>query len=84
MITYIYNKFCSTINNIYKHPNENNMTYLQHFNHAIKMSGKLAYASIAVFSHAIYPPIHEKTASSIISDLYFENLKRQQPDFKKN
>jgi hypothetical protein len=74
MFSYFYNKYKSLIEKVNKHPYENNMTYSKHFNHAINMSFKLAYAGVAVFIHAIYPPVHEKTASIIIKDLYFQNL----------
>ena len=58
------------IQHITKHPNENNMTYKQHFIHASKISFWLGYASICLFIHAIYPPLNETVASDIIKSLY--------------
>ncbi len=77
MYYYFYNKYKNFVDLVTKHPNENNMNYITHFNHAISMSYKLAHASVSVFIHAFYPPIHEKTASTIIKDLYLQNLERE-------
>ena len=52
-----------------KHPREKNMTYLEHFTHAIKYSGKLLYGSAVLFVHAIIPYYFEKTGSTIIREI---------------
>lgn len=63
----MYNK---VIEHITKHPREQNMTYKRHLYHAIKISLKLAYASVCVFIHGIYPPVNETIASDTIKELY--------------
>ncbi len=65
-----YNKLDIILKYINKHPTEKNMTYIEHFKHAIHMSYKLAYASVSVFIHAIYPPVNQNTASDIIKKLH--------------
>jgi len=52
-----------------KHPREQNMTYLEHFAHAMKYSGKLLYGSVVLFVHAFIPYYFEKTGSNIIREI---------------
>ena len=53
-----------------KHPKENNMTYFQHFQRAIKMSSKMFIGFIALFIHAFFPYFFEKTGTDTIKSLY--------------
>lgn len=55
-----------------KHPQENKMTYFQHFQTAIKMSTKMFIGFIALLVHAFFPYFFEKTGSDMIKSLYRE------------
>lgn len=52
------------------HPASVDETYGEHFLFALGFAGKLGYAAFAALVHAILPFAYEKTASTIIRDLY--------------
>ena len=52
-----------------KHLKENKISYLNHFNFALKISLRLLYASICLAIHALYPDVLCTTASKEISRL---------------
>ena len=52
------------------HPRSVGETYLQHTGFALWFSGQLALAAGAALCHAILPFTCEKTASTIIANLY--------------
>lgn len=51
-------------------------TFLQHMAFAAKFSGKLFAAAGAALVHAFIPCLFEKTASTIIADLYAKTHNR--------
>jgi hypothetical protein len=52
-----------------KHPEDNDLTYTEHFKRSIKFSLKMFYGSAALFIHAFFPFMFEKTGSRIIIEL---------------
>ena len=52
------------------HPQSVDETYFEHMRFAGAFSGKLFLAGMAALVHAILPFLFEKTASSMISDMY--------------
>ena len=59
-----------------KHPREKNMTYGEHFKHAIKNSGKLLYGSICLGIHAFIPYYFETKGSEIVKEVNDELTKK--------
>ena len=49
-----------------KHLKDVNMTYIQHFYYAIKLSARLYYLSYISLVHAIFPCLFTETVSSDI------------------
>jgi hypothetical protein len=45
--------------------------------HAIKYTIKLAYATTSVAIHAVFPFLHQDTASKIAGDIYFDVTSRK-------
>jgi hypothetical protein len=43
--------------------------YFEHMGNALKYSGKLMYASLAVLIHAAWPQWHQNTASTIAKNI---------------
>lgn len=65
------------INRIFlDHPAKVDETFLQHMAFAAKFSGKLFAAGGAALVHAFIPCLFEKTASTIIADLYAKTHNR--------
>ncbi len=59
------------INRIFlDHPAKVDETFFEHFLFASKFAAKLFLAAGAAFIHAIIPCLFEKTASTIIAELY--------------
>lgn len=58
------------------HPRQVRETYFQHFLFAMRFSIMLIVAAIAALIHAFVPALFEKTASSIVADL-FQRTHRQ-------
>lgn len=58
------------------HPAHVDETYLEHMAFAGKFSGKLMLAAGAAAVHALIPCLCEKTASTIIADLYAKTHNR--------
>lgn len=52
------------------HPHTVDETYIEHFRFALWFSAKLFMAAGAALIHALVPACCEKTASSIIAELY--------------
>ncbi|MEM1278218.1 MAG: DUF6356 family protein [Pseudomonadota bacterium] len=52
------------------HPASVDESYGEHFLFALRFAAKLGYAAFAALIHAILPFAFEKTASSIIRELY--------------
>lgn len=57
-----------------KHPEENGMSYFQHFFRALGMSCKMFFGSIVLIIHAFYPYFFEKTGSDLIKSLYMSYI----------
>ena len=51
-------------------------SYFEHLFFALRFSGRLFYASFAVFVHALIPAFFQFTGSSIISSLHAELQER--------
>ncbi|WP_299030328.1 DUF6356 family protein [uncultured Sulfitobacter sp.] len=65
------------INRIFlDHPAKVDETFFQHMAFASKFAGKLFLAAGAALVHAIIPCLFEKTASTIIADLYHKTHNR--------
>lgn len=65
------------INRIFlDHPAKVDETFLQHMAFASKFAGKLFLAGGAALVHAVIPCLFEKTASTIIADLYAKTHNR--------
>ena len=58
------------------HPRSVNETYLQHMAFAGMFAAKLLLAACAAIIHALIPCCFEKTASSIIAELYHKTHNR--------
>jgi len=54
-----------------------NESYFLHMKHAIKYTIKLAYATTSVAIHAVFPFLHQDTASKIAGDIYFDVTSRK-------
>ncbi|MEH6646007.1 DUF6356 family protein [Sulfitobacter sp.] len=59
-----------------EHPAKVDETFLEHMAFASKFACKLFLAGGAAFVHAIIPCLFEKTASTIIADLYAKTHNR--------
>lgn len=65
------------INRIFlDHPAKVDETFLQHMGFAAAFAGKLFLAGGAALVHAFIPCLFEKTASTIIADLYAKTHNR--------
>lgn len=53
-----------------KHPNEHQMTYLQHLLRAWRLGYKMGKGSLALFIHGICPEWFETTGTDTIRSLY--------------
>lgn len=58
------------------HPGTVNETYLQHWLFATRFSLRLLVAGLAALVHAFIPSLFEKTASTIITELYHRTHNR--------
>ena len=59
-----------------EHPAKVDETFLEHMAFAAKFAGKLFLAAGAALVHAVIPCLFEKTASTIIADLYAKTHNR--------
>ncbi len=67
------------INRIFlEHPAKVDESFFQHMAFALKFSGKLFLAGGAAMVHAFMPCLFEKTASTIIAELYARTHNRGQ------
>ena len=55
-----------------RHPREKNMTYYEHFKHAMKNSAKLLYGSICLCLHAFIPYYYKTKGSDIVKQVHEE------------
>lgn len=55
-----------------RHPEENNMTYIQHLFRAWSISFKLSIALFALLIHGLIPSLFETTGTDCIKSLYEE------------
>lgn len=53
-----------------EHPRSVDETYMEHLIFALGFSGKLLLASAAALVHALIPAACEKTASTVVKQLY--------------
>jgi hypothetical protein len=53
-----------------EHPEERNMTYLEHMKHAWFLGWNLMKGSIALFIHGLVPKYFPDTGSLVIKDMY--------------
>ena len=60
------------------HPQSVDETYFEHAGFALRFSSLLFLAAFAALIHAIIPAFFEKTASSIIADLFNKTHNRGQ------
>lgn len=60
--------------NIYKlftrHPNKNGITYKSHWWRAMKLSIKMAFGSLCLLIHSIFPFLCETTGTNVVRELY--------------
>ena len=61
-----------------EHPKQVDETYSQHAFFALSFASKLFIAGIAATIHALVPAMFEKTASSIVAELYRKTHNRSQ------
>ncbi len=61
-----------------EHPAKVDESFFQHMAFALKFSGKLFLAGGAAMVHAFVPCLFEKTASTIIAELYARTHNRTQ------
>ena len=54
---------------MFKHLNEENLSYFNHMKRAMRISFKLLFASILCFIHSIFPFIFTKSASKICKEV---------------
>ena len=54
---------------IFHHPNEVNMTYVEHMMFSLSLAGKFAYASILAMIHAFYPDIFVTSSTDAITTI---------------
>ncbi len=52
-----------------KHPEEKNMTYLEHLKHALVLGVQTLGCSIVFIIHGIFPVLFESTGSTMIKNL---------------
>lgn len=55
-----------------QHPQENSMTYVQHFWKTMKQSVKMGVGSIQLMIHAYFPFMCKKTAENMVAELQEE------------
>ena len=60
-----------------KHPNSQNMTYLQHFKRSFRFSMKMCIGFVCLLIHSVFPFLFESTGSNIINELYNEVKKKE-------
>ena len=53
----------------FRHPEEQEMTYVQHLYRASYLGSKMIYGGICLLIHAIVPGFHEHTGTHIIQEL---------------
>jgi Family of unknown function (DUF6356) len=58
------------------HPDSLNESYFQHFSHAMGYSARLFGAAFCAFTHAVFPFLFEKTASTAVKTMYGEMTSR--------
>jgi hypothetical protein len=63
----------------FRHLEDNHVSYLAHFQRALKYSIMCFLACFALLCHAVYPDVFENTGSNIISHLYFEMASVDKP-----
>ena len=59
------------------HPNSVGESYMEHQGFAVAVSFKLFIAASACLIHALVPALFEKTASTIVSEVYSVTQKRR-------
>lgn len=52
------------------HPNEHNMTYLEHLNRSLNFSIDFGVASIKALFHAFFPFLFQTSSTDLIRELY--------------
>lgn len=58
------------------HPQSIDETYFEHARFALKFSSLLFLAALAAFIHALVPAFFEKTASTIVANLFDKTRNR--------
>ena len=58
----------------FKHLDDVEMTYIQHFRTSARWAGRMAYLAYCAFFHAIYPDLFTSTVSTHIKK-YNEEIK---------
>jgi hypothetical protein len=58
------------------HPHALNETYFQHLVHALSYSARMFAAGFCALTHAIFPFLFEKTASTIVKKMYADMTNR--------
>ena len=62
-----------------EHPHSVGESYMEHQGFAVAVSFKLFTAAFACLIHALVPALFEKTASTIVSEVYSVTQKRRVP-----
>ena len=62
-----------------EHPHSVGESYMEHQAFALAVSFKLFTAAFACFIHALVPALFEKTASTIVREVYSVTQKRRVP-----
>tara|TARA_B100001093_G_C26851349_1_gene1025307 strand:- start:1739 stop:1996 length:258 start_codon:yes stop_codon:yes gene_type:complete len=54
---------------IFKHPNENCLSYIEHAQLSLTLSGKLFVGSVKAFIHAVLPEAFKTSTSELVREL---------------
>lgn len=65
----LFTRILDNLNNI-QHLKNRNMTYVEHFNHAIYLSKESLKASVYLFIHSLFPFVFENNGSKIINSIH--------------
>ena len=56
---------------IFKHPNENCLSYIEHAQLSLTLSGKLFVGSVKAFIHAFVPEAFKTSTSELVKELQY-------------
>lgn len=64
-----FTRILDNLNNI-QHLKDRNMTYFEHFGHAMYLSKESFKASVYLFIHSLFPFVFENNGSKIIKNVH--------------